>query len=339
MNERIARMLGAVALVGLTGGCDTQIDPLPEMTLTSTPLVAGEIVADRPETLEDTLGLGSVHGLVATAGGYWVGDSGGDRLLRLDRNLEPIEVVGRSGSGPGELEMPMHMQGLGADLAVMEMGNGRVSIFDSVGEFRRTVSLPVPVAPFDWAGEDHFMVSVAGASYLAEVGFDGSVRSLAPRTRNGSDDSPPAANMVAVTKEGRLVVVDGVLGEVRVFERDGAPVGGVVLPSALVEANQADHEAMEEMAAQLGARALPSSFVKQTATQADGRVLVLVAGGRTFGLLFDPVSMLGTLLNVPADGGVWTRLTEASQAVIEGDRVTVAHMGGVTAFSLEADGS
>jgi hypothetical protein len=339
MNETTGRMLGHLALVGLLGGCDAPREALPEMALTSGSLVAAEVVADRPETLEDTLGLGGVHGLVATTGGYWVADVSGDRLLRLNRKLEPIAVIGRSGSGPGELEMPMFMQGLGDALAVMEMGNGRVSVFDSIGVFRRTVSLPVPVAPFDWAGEDGFVVSTPGASYLAQVGFDGSVRMLAPRARVGADDPFVTDNQVAVSREGRLVVVDGVAGEVRVFDPDGAPLGGVLLPSALVEQNRAEDEAVATMMAKQGALVLPSSFVKQTATQADGRVLVLVAGGRTFGVLFDPVSMVGTLLNVPAEGGVWTRLMEASHAVIEGNRVTVAHMGGVTAFALESDGT
>lgn len=335
------RHLRPLFLMGIAAqtSCSERVEALPEITLSPRTLMVGEVLADRPELLDDTLGFASAQDIVAVDGGYYVVDTGNDRLVLLDRHLKARGVLGRTGSGPGELEIPVWARPTADGIAVAETSNGRISEFDAGGAFLRSTTLPVPVAAFDAWIEGGFLVATAGPTPLAMITADGVAHPFGPARSEDPASSLASRNGVAVAPGGRVLVVDDEAGVIRAFEPDGTPAGAVALPAILVEPIRAGHQDVSAVFEAQGRRVLSQPLVKATATQPDGQVLLLMATDRFAGLLVDPATLGGSLLEVPDPEGVWTRVLSATAGVVEEGTITVVHPGGVTTFVLSASGS
>jgi hypothetical protein len=287
----------------MTGGAACRPDSLPplEVSIQGPRLVPDRLNAQRLATMEDTLGMHLASDLLPHPDGYLVVDSGNDRLLVLSRDLQPQSVIGTSGSGPGELEAPMTGALTAGGVAVVELSNLRISLFDHDGDFQDVIRLP------------------GGFGDLA-VEPDGS--------------GVGRADKVAVTRAGTVLVLDNTAGLLHAFERTGALRGTASLPGRILRKIQERNGALRESLERQGQRVLGIDLVKAMKTQPDGRILVLFTAGTDFGLLLDPETFRARLLGVPDREGPWDPLLRATSALIEGNEITVLHMSGVTRFRL-----
>lgn len=339
---RLRRNLSGIAALvcsGTAAACPGARMDVPTIELVEPPLVATTLLADRPETLEDTLGLSSPNDLLAVPGGYIVVDTGNDRLIGFDRDLRPVRTFGRSGSGPGELEIPILARASGRDIGVVELSNGRISFFDPDGRFLRTLTLPVPAAQTDFGPEGFaYVASAGGAAYLTRIGPDGTARPFGARPDPEGDASPIAGGNGVAVVAGRVLVLDDAAAELHAFDLDGNSLGRARLPEELVGPVRRRNEAFAADLQNRGIRVVKHPISKGTTAQPDGRVLILVAEEASFGLLVDARTLTGRLLTVPRKDGVWQRLLGARAAVIEGETITALHGFGLSRFRLVEKG-
>ena len=82
--------------------------------------------------------FGSVMAVVENAdGGYVATDGLNQRLVFMDRNLNPVRTVGRHGEGPGEYQLPGVLIRNGDQIAVVDQSHARVTYLTSRGDFVR----------------------------------------------------------------------------------------------------------------------------------------------------------------------------------------------------------
>jgi hypothetical protein len=81
--------------------------------------------------------------LLAAPDGVLVLDEGTLQLSSFSQLGERRWTVGRKGKGPGEFARPIDLAFLpDGDIAVLDVGNGRVSVFAASGIYRRSVAIP-----------------------------------------------------------------------------------------------------------------------------------------------------------------------------------------------------
>lgn len=95
-------------------------------------------------TANDTL-FGWVREHVANDLGVYILDAGTLEVHAFDpRNSRHLWSVGTKGSGPGQLLRPVDIALTPRrEIAVLDPGNGRISIFDSTGRFTRGIASPI----------------------------------------------------------------------------------------------------------------------------------------------------------------------------------------------------
>ena len=125
--------LAAVLLLVL-GGCGQFTAPLP----------TADIALVRSFVLEETdsLFLGRFWSLAVTTAPYrvYVPDTMGDQVGVFDSLGRIVRYFGSPGQGPGELDYPDNVLVRGSAVYVAE--DGRFSVFDTSGTFRRIMHLP-----------------------------------------------------------------------------------------------------------------------------------------------------------------------------------------------------
>lgn len=262
----------------------------------------------------------------------WVVDVGNDRLVRFDSALATASVFGREGEGPGEIRFAHELISDRSRLLVGDAGNGRVSIFDTAGDFRASVpwrrgaggALDLLAGGLVTAGVDE-------RHYTFRIAEDGTVRPHARipdalRRLARSDPSlyPPATPYIAATPEGRLYVVDTSVLAVAVFEPDGALVEARLLPepyrTGLLEYRGRTDAAFG------GGRSpfMNAPGTKRVSLDSGGGLLVLFAQPEHWGLLIDPRSWTARPLPLPAEDSARQILWSASDARRYGDRLFVS---------------
>ncbi len=303
-----------------------------------------ELVAQRVETMQDTLGFHAATDLLPVPGGYLVVDAGNDRLVRLDRSLEPVGVIGRSGSGPGELEAPLVADLTADGVAVVELSNGRVSFFAFGGAFQRVVALPGPWGDLAVGVDgDLFVASAPAHAFLTRIRANGESVPFGRRLRarpelSGAPGGIDRRDRVAVTDAGSVAVLDNTEGHLLVYDDGGSLDGAARLPDSVVQRIRSRNESLRTRLARQGRRVVGVHLAKGLKRQPDGRLLVLFTASPHFGLMVDPATLRGRLLSVPERPGPWEPLLNAAAAVVEGDEITVLHTYGVNRYRL-GDGS
>ena len=85
-------------------------------------------------SLPQDVGVGPRGTLYVTS----ITEEGSYRVIAFDQSGKKIQAFGKTGSGPGELNFP---QGIVVDASeeiyVVERNNGRISVFDATGRFKR----------------------------------------------------------------------------------------------------------------------------------------------------------------------------------------------------------
>jgi hypothetical protein len=79
----------------------------------------------------------------ASAGDIAVLQGGEPFLLLFGRDGHFLRAVGRKGSGPGEFQAPRVIGRRADSLWIWDSALARITVFDSNGEFRRTIMLPI----------------------------------------------------------------------------------------------------------------------------------------------------------------------------------------------------
>ncbi len=253
-------------------------------------------------------------------------------------------MIGRSGSGPGELEVPLVADLTPEGIAVVELSNGRISFFTFEGDFQRVVALPgrwgdLAVGP----GGDLFLASGPPETFLTRIRPDGEITPFAARPRVGGGVPKDwrgigRRDRVAVTDSGEVAVLDNTDGQLLSYRDDGTLLRVFRLPEGVVEEIRSRNEALRAGLARQGRRVVGADIAKSLKLQPDGRLLALFTAPPHFGLLIEPATWKGRLLSVPEDAGPWEPLLNAAAAVVEGEHITVLHSYGVSRYRL-AEGS
>ncbi len=103
---------------------------------------------------------------VGSDGSVWVTDTGNHRVVKFNAALENEQIVGPTGTKPGEFKSPVGIAVSRSGLIyIADTGNGRIQIFDKDGTYKSSWSLP-------WL-EKSWMARLA-------VGEDGTVYASVP---------------------------------------------------------------------------------------------------------------------------------------------------------------
>ena len=185
--------------------------------------------------LDERLSFGSVADLLATPSGYFVADGLDPRIVLLDRNLDPVRIVGREGEGPGEYKFPSRLARADDRILVLDGGNGRVAYLTLEGDF--VASQRVPGLASAVALHPELGLLVAGNAfpdhYLARVTAQGDAAfGRIPeelRVDAGGLFRWPV-DLVAVTADGVIHVLDADQLALVSFRPDGALASVTFLP-------------------------------------------------------------------------------------------------------------
>ena len=271
--------------------------------------------------------FGSVTAVVENAdGGYVAADGLNQRLVFMDRNLNPVRTVGRHGEGPGEYQLPGVLIRNGDQIAVVDQIHARVTYLTSRGDFVRMHQLggylsDAAVHPelgllvVGMEFSDHYLgrVTESGQTAFAEVpvGF-----------RGEPDVFQLPIDLVATTPDGRVHVLDGSQLVLASYDSVGDLVGLAYLPepmrTSLLERDANRIEAMGGAARVLGSQLALSLQVLE-----DGRLFVRITYVDTLGFVLD----LNTLRAIPVrkpEGSQWAWIRRTGASFFDGDRLVVA---------------
>ena len=279
----------------------------------------------------DRLALFGAGDLASTDSGYVVLDSGSDRLLLFDRELNLARIVGGEGSGPGEFRFPTRLARWGDTIVVLDVNLRRVSRFSLEGDF-------ISTAPVWGNSQDvalHPVVGVLIATdtdanhYLARLSATDPVEPPSPFA-----EIPPGLGMgtvgyfqartdlVAVTPDGTIHVLDGRHLALVSYDTDGSLVGVSYLPDAeralRMDRNRRQVEALG------GTRVVVASpIVNRLDALPDGRLFATVPR-----LATDPEHRVGYVLDPENGEAIPVRLppqlSEMGAPFLDGDRLVVA---------------
>jgi len=332
---RISRSPVVLCLLVAVASCRGE-PPVPELVLGGVPVTPLRGIAEKIDAIDDTLGFHATTDLLSTSSGYLVVDGGNDRLIYLDRDLRPQAVVGRSGSGPGELEAPFAADRNEDRLAVLELTNARISFFELSGTFLDVVALPT--GPGDMALESSGSVLVASApptEFLTRIAPGVGSAPFARRPSSSPEGSTGMSkDKVAVARDGTVLVLDNAVGHLHAFGTDGKLLRTASLPQPILETLRSRNDASKAAFARQGIHIVGAGLAKAMKTQPGGQVLVLFTAPPHYGLLIDPDTFDARLLTVPEREGPWEPLLNAVSGVLEGDELTVLHTYGVTRYQL-----
>ncbi len=278
------------------------------------------------------------------AGGrVWVLDGGNDRLVGFDATLSHALVVGREGEGPGEIQFAGEYVVDQGRLIVAEMGNSRLSVFDTSGAFRSVIPLARP--PRFLAVVDTTLVvttGVVGPEYVYRVGERGQVVPYATvpgSIRRLAASQPalylPASPYIASGAGGELYVLDPSVLALTEFGQGGEVVGVHLLPEPIRA--QLLERRLEQRKA-WGAKA--AAFVdtpasKRISVDPEGRILLLFSLPDSWGLLIDPRDWSARPLPLPENRRLHDLLWAASDATLHGDRLYVVTGSQLYEFAVE----
>jgi hypothetical protein len=164
----------------------------------------------------------------------------GDSLYLVDRRLPGIvvmdarslRIVGaiarRNGGGPGELRVPARVVPWRGQLAVGDLGNGRITLFRLDGSVSQETPLPTPFAAQDFLITPHGSIVVAAGRAADHLLLAGDTMLRTPSKPLGARPVPastdPSAGrrlLVGTRSSGDVLVVDEATGSLLSITRDG----------------------------------------------------------------------------------------------------------------------
>lgn len=310
-------LAGTFGLVGCGGAPEAQDDG--RVYFSENTSQAYEIGSSdaRLDQLDERVSFGSIADVLATPTGYFVADGLDPRIVLLDRNLDPVRIVGGEGEGPGEYMFPRRLVRAPDQILVFDDGNARVAYLTPEGDFvasRRFPGLASDIALHPELGllvagdafPDHYLARVAEQGHAAF----GPIPSELIVDYEGAFQLP--VDLVAVTPDGMIHVLDGDQLALVSYRPDGDLVRTVFLPR---EMRARELKRNEETVEALGGRnrVLGAPLVLTLTLLDDGRLLagmsaVNANGLTTKGLVLDLERLEAIPLVFPTDRDrQWTR--------------------------------
>ena len=304
---------------------------------------AEPIRALRATADDDSLGLSTPQDIAATPTGFAIVDHGNDRLVFLAATLQPSHAVARSGSGPGEFQLPLFAEQVGPGLAVGDLINRRITFLDSAGRLLRTQRVPIAIRHFATGpAGDVWMVARARDHYLARIHpsgdatpFGARALQLYPFKDRMSRELPFGAggDLVARTPDGGLHVFDNRIGALLRLDSAGSPSMLRMLPRAIASDLRAHRDRRVAALRKANHNVVSAPLAKDLAVTSDGQLLLLFSGTDAFGLVIEPDSYDVTLLRLPRGTGA-KALWGATAGVLAGDELTVISRADVLTYRL-----
>ncbi len=287
------------------------------------------------DQLDARVSFGSVADVLATPTGYFVADGLDPRIVLLDRNLDPVRIMGREGEGPGEYKFPSRLARAEDRILVLDGGNERVAYLTLEGDFLD--SRRIPGLASDIAQHPELGLLVAGNAfpdhYLAQVTAEGDTAfGRIPeelRVDAGGLFHWPL-DLVTVTADGVIHVLDADQLALVSFSPGGELASVIFLPR---EMRARELREQQETIEAFGGptRVLGSQSVTTLRPLHDGRLFARITSVRpdstiTNGLVLDLERLEATPVVVPA--GHKERLRLRGGVYLDGlDRVVLKPRG------------
>ncbi len=270
--------------------------------------------------------FGSVASVVENVdGGYVAVDALNQRLVFMDRELNPVRTVGRHGEGPGEYQMPWVLIRNRDEIAVLDQSHARVTYLTARGDFVRMrqlggfindvavhPELGLLVAGMEFS--DHYLgrLTESGQSALAEipVGF-----------RDESAVFQLPSDLVEVTPDGRIHVFDGKHLALASYDGAGNLEGVAYLPeptrTLLLERDAKQVEALGGTT-----RVLGSQLAHELHALEDGRLFLRITYQDAMAFVLDPNSLQATPVLIPEDRR-WDWIRRSIVGFFDGKRLVL----------------
>lgn len=279
------------------------------------------------DQFDERVSLGSIADMIVTPKGYFVADGLNQRVVLLDRSLNPVRIAGRDGDGPGEYRFPRRMAPAVDQVLVLDIGAGRVSYLTLDGDF--VTSQQVPGNANDVALHSELGLLVAGDAfpdyYLARVTAQGN--EAFGRIPDELRTDPEGVfqlpvDLVTVTGNGLIHVLDGDQLALASFDPDGELVSVVFLPREMrARRLRLNREAVESFGGP--ERVLGTEIVTNLRPLPDGRIFARITSEHTIGLVLDLAGLEAIPLVFPADREDWLWM-QASTVYFDGmDRLVL----------------
>ena len=270
--------------------------------------------------------FGSVTSVVENAnGGYVAADGLNQRLVFMDRNLNPVRTVGRQGEGPGEYQLPGVLIRDDDEIAVVDQTYGRVTLLTSRGDFVRMHQLggflnDLAVHPelgllvVGMEFSDHYLgrVTESGQTALAEIPV---------RFRDEPAVFQLPVDLVTTTPDGRIHVLDGKHLALASYDGVGNLVGLAYLPEPM-RTSLLEREAEQIEALGGTSRVLGSQLARSLQVLEDGRLFVRITYLDTMGFVLDLNTLRASPVTKPA-GNQWDWVRRTGASFFDGSRLVM----------------
>jgi hypothetical protein len=215
-------------------------------------------------------------------------DGGNNRVLRLDGGLRLLASFGAAGAGPGEFGYAPDMAVRGDTVAVADLANGRIMLFDvRLGaEIRTRAAAGVP-RNLAWLEDGSFLMPAASADhYLVRVDTAGNVT---PFGRRPAGHAPLQTGATAIVAGcGTAVhVLDDDHGTLLRYSAEGELVDAHQLPAAMRRALMQRRNQTVRTFQRRGYRVVGLPLVKQLAPLGCDGLLILFTHDSHFGVRVD----------------------------------------------------
>jgi len=270
--------------------------------------------------------FGSVTAVVKnTDGGYVAADGLNQRLVFMDRNLNPVRTVGRQGEGPGEYQFPTVLVRDEDEIVVLDEGHARVTHLTARGDFVRMQQPGGFIR--DMAIHPELGLLVAGME------FSGHYLSRVIESEQTPFAAKPAElltepaffqlpnDLVEVTPDGKVHVFDGRHLALVSYDSAGHLLRVAYLPEeARVQLLEQDAETTEA----LGGPTVVLGSELGTVLHAlgDRRLFLRITYMDAMGFILDPNSLHATPVRVPY-GPEWRWLRRTAISLFDGKRLVV----------------
>jgi hypothetical protein len=284
---------------------------LPALTLAE-----GVEVYGAAGTAQPVPDLYAATALAAAGPDVLIMDGGNNRVLRLDQRLRLLASFGAAGAGPGEFGYAPDMAVRGDTVAVADLTNGRIMLFD-VPQGTEIRSRPVAGVPRNlaWLEDGSFIVPAAAADhYLVRVDTAGNVT---PFGRRPAGHAPLQTGATAIVAGcGTAVhVLDDDHGTLLRYSADGELVDAHQLPASMRRTLMQRRDQTVRTFQRRGYRVVGLPLVKQLAPLGCDGLLILFTHDSHFGVRVDYINRSAHPMLLPRDER-WSRPLREATAIL-----------------------
>jgi hypothetical protein len=288
----------------------------PRHDLPALTLAHGVEVHGATGTAQPVPDLYAATALAAAGPDVLIMDGGNNRVLRLDGSLRPLGSFGAAGAGPGEFGYAPDMAVRGDTVAVADLTNGRIILFDirHGAEVRTRPAAGVP-RNLAWLEDGSFLMPAASADhYLLRVDTAGNVTPFGRRLAGHTPLQTGATAIVAGCGTAVHVLDDDHATLLR-YSAAGELVDAHQLPAPMRRALMQRRDQTVRTFQRRGYRVVGLPLVKQLAPQGCDGLLILFTHDQHFGVRVDFITRSAHPLLLPRDAK-WSRPLREATAIL-----------------------